>query len=90
MYHTYSAVGDWKVLFRTIAKPGIFLLGMTLKENFLSYSTQFIFLITRLLPRNVVIVAIDICGKSSHHEGVNIWNNVKTCLFNNIFTVPYP
>ena len=42
MYHTYSAVVDWKVRFSTIVKPGIFGLGMTPKENFLSYSTQFI------------------------------------------------
>ena len=46
------------------AKPGMFGLGRTPKENFLTYSTQFIFLIIRLVPGNVVMVAIDMCGKS--------------------------
>ena len=55
---TYSAVGEGKALFSTIAKPGMFGVGMALKENFLAYSTQFIFLI-RLVPGNVVIIAID-------------------------------
>ena len=57
------AVGERKVLFSTIAKPGIFGLGMAPKENFLVYSIQFIFLIIRLLPGNVVMVAIDMYGK---------------------------
>ena len=50
-----------KVLFSRIAKPRIFGLGMTPKENFLDYSTQFIFLIIRLVPGNVVMVAIYMC-----------------------------
>ena len=58
------AVGEEKVLFNTVAKPGIFGLGMALKEGFLTYSTQFIFLIKRLVPGNEVVVVIDICGKS--------------------------
>ena len=58
------AVGEGKVLFRTIAKSGMFGLDIASKENFLAYSTQFIFLIIRLVPGNVVMVAIDMCGKS--------------------------
>ena len=53
-----------KGLFSTVAKPGMFGLGMVSKENFLAYSTQFISLIIRLVPGNVVMVAIDMCGKS--------------------------
>ena len=30
----------------------------------LAYSTQFVFLTIRLVPGNVVMVAIDMCGKS--------------------------
>ena len=36
---------------------------MTLKANFLAYSTQFIFLIMRLVTGNVMMVAIDMLGK---------------------------
>ena len=37
---------------------------MAPKEGFLACSTQFIFLIIKLVPGNVVvIVAIDMCGK---------------------------
>ena len=57
-------VGEGKVLFSTIAKPGMFGLDIVSKENFLAYSTQFIFLVIRLVPGNVVMVAIDMCGKS--------------------------
>ena len=42
----------------------MFGLGIAPKENFLAYSTQFIFLIIRLVPGNVVMVAIDMCEKS--------------------------
>ena len=45
----YSAVGEEKALFSTIAKPELFGLGMVLKENFLACSTQLIFLIIRNL-----------------------------------------
>ena len=58
------AVRERKVFFSTIAKSGMLGLGMAPKENFLAYSTQFIFLMIRLVPGNVVIVAIDMCGKS--------------------------
>ena len=43
----------------------MFGLGMAPKENFLAYAIQFILLIIRLVPGNVVMVAINICGKSS-------------------------
>ena len=51
-------------MFNTIAEPEMFRLGIVPKEVFLAYSTQFIFLIIRLVPGNVVMVAIDMCGKS--------------------------
>ena len=50
-------------MFSTIAKPEMFGLGMVPKEGFLAYSTQFIFLIIRLVPGNVVMVVTDMCGK---------------------------
>ena len=43
----------------------MFGLGMVPKECFLAYSTQFIFSIIKLVPGNVVMVPIDISGKSS-------------------------
>ena len=61
---TYSAVGEGKVLFSRNVKPGMFGLGIAPKETFLAYSTQFVFLIIRLVPGNVVMVAIDMCRKS--------------------------
>ena len=61
---TYSAVGEGKVLFSRNVKPGMFGLGIAPKETFLAYSTQFVILIIRLVPGNVVMVAIDMCGKS--------------------------
>ena len=42
----------------------MFGLDIASKENFLAYSTQFIFSIIRLVPGNVVMVAIDMYGKS--------------------------
>ena len=62
---TNSSVGEGKVLFSRNVKPGIFGLGMFApKETFLTYSTQFVFLIIRLVPGNLVMVANDMCGKS--------------------------
>ena len=49
-------------MFSKNVKPGMFGLGIVLKETFLAYLTQFVFLIIRL--GNVVMVAIDMCGKS--------------------------
>ena len=60
-----SVVGKRKILFSTIAKPEMFGLGMAPKKNFLAYSTQFIFSIARLVPENVVMLTIDMCGKDS-------------------------
>ena len=51
-------------MFSAVAKPGMFGLGMVLKEGFRAYSTQFIFFIIRLVPGNVVTAAIEMCGKS--------------------------
>ena len=61
---TYSSVGEAKVLFSTIAKPGMFGIGMAPRENFLAYSTQFIFSIIRIVLENVVMVIIYMYGKS--------------------------
>ena len=78
---SYSAVREGKVLFSRNVKPGMFGLGIVPKETFLMYSTQFVFLIIRLVPGNVVLVAIDICGKSPITGGLDIWNYVKPCVF---------
>ena len=43
----------------------LFGLGIAPKEIFLAYSTQFVFLTIRFVPRNVVMVVIDVCGKRS-------------------------
>ena len=42
----------------------MFELGIAPREIFLAYSTQFVFSTTRLVPGNVVMVAIDMSGKS--------------------------
>ena len=68
-------------MFSRNVKPGMFGLGIAPKEIFLAYSTQFVFSTIRLVPRNVVMVDIDMCGKSPITEGVDIWNYVKTGLF---------
>ena len=70
------AVGEGKVLFSRNVKPGMFGLGMVLKESFLTYSTQFIFLTIWLEPVNVYMVAIYV-QKKPHHGGVDIWNYVN-------------
>ena len=51
-------------MFSENVKPGMFGLGIALKETFLAYLIQFVFLIIRLVLGNVVTVAIDMCGKS--------------------------
>ena len=61
---TYSAAGERKVLFSRNVKPGMSGLGIALKKIFLASSTQFVFLTVRLVPRNVVMDTIDMCGKS--------------------------
>ena len=58
-------VREGEVLFSRISKPGMFGLGMAPKETFPAHSAQLIFLIIILAARNVVIVAIDMSGKSS-------------------------
>ena len=60
---TYSPAGEGKALFSRNVKPGMFGLGIAPKEIFLVYSTQFVFLTIRLVPGNVAMVAIDMCGK---------------------------
>ena len=60
---TYLAVGEGKVLFSRNVKPGVSGLGIARKETFLAYSTQFVLLIIRFVPGNVVVAAIDMCGK---------------------------
>ena len=53
-----------KVFFSRIVKPGTFRLDITPKENFLSYSTQFDFFKIRIVPGNLITIAIDMCGKN--------------------------
>ena len=52
---------------------------MVPKVNVLAHSTQFIFLTIRLVPENVIMVAITNCGNSPS-RGVDIWKFVKTCI----------
>ena len=42
----------------------MFGLGITSKGNFLTYSTLFVFLMIRIVPRSVVMVTTDMCGKT--------------------------
>ena len=42
----------------------MFRLGVAPKETFLAYSTHFVFLTIRLVPGNVAMVAMNMCGKS--------------------------
>ena len=51
-------------MFSKNVKPEMFGLGIAPKEIFLAYSTRFVFSTIRLVPENVVMVAIDMCGKS--------------------------
>ena len=51
-------------MFSRNVKPEMFGLGIAMKETSLTYSTQFVFLI-RLVLGNVIMVAIDMCGKST-------------------------
>ena len=71
-------------MFSTIPEPGMFGLGMVPKEVFLAHSTQFIFLIIRLVHGNVVMVATDTCGKSpitgEWIYGI-IWKHVLAFMF---------
>ena len=53
-----------KVFFSRIVKPGMFRLGIAPKENFLIYSTQFGFFKIRIVPGNLIMIAIDMCGKN--------------------------
>ena len=61
----------------------MFLLGMALKGNFLAYLTDFIFLVVRLLPGNMVMVANDICGKSLKTGSGNgiTWKHILAFIF---------
>ena len=72
------------ILFFLIAIAGMLGLGMEPNEGFFTYSSQFIFLIMILVPGNMVMVAIDICGKSSTTgEGIYgiTWKHVLAFMF---------
>ena len=76
---------------------------MVMKDDFLVYSIYPVFLIKRLVPGNVVMVATDMCGKNPHHGGVDILNYVNMCVLifqfillryyfdynNNVFLIGY-
>ena len=88
--HLFSC-WERKVLFSTIAKPGIFELAMMLKDNFFAYSTQFIFLIKKFVPENVVMVPLDMYGTSPITEkwiyAKNMYSVLWFCLFTYLFNV---
>ena len=62
----------------------MFGLGMALKGNFLAYLTDFIFLVVRLLPGNMVMLPIDMCGKSPKTGSGNgiTWKHVLALELN--------
>ena len=100
---TYSAIREDKVFFGTIAKPGMLGLDIVSKENFMAYSAQYIFLIIRLIPGIVVMVAIDKCIKipimggrvggymelreTMYYPLCFLFVYLFACLFNNIFYI---
>ena len=53
-----------------LLKPGMFGLGVMPKEGFLSYLTQFIFLIIALVPGNVVHDRHEYVRKKPNHGGM--------------------
>ena len=55
-------LGEVEVLFSRNIKPEMSGLGIAPKEIFLAYSTKFVFSTIRLVPGNVVIVSIGMCG----------------------------
>ena len=80
--HLFSCWG--KVLFSIIVKPGMFGLGMASKENFLTYSSWFIFLIMKLVPRNLIMAIIDMCDKVpilGEWIYENTWKHVLPLIF---------
>ena len=64
----------------------MFQLGIVPKEILLAYSTQFVFSTIRLVPGNVVMVAIDMCGKSPI-TGEWIYGITWKHVYFNIFVV---
>ena len=88
--HLFSC-WERKVLFSTIAKPWMFGLAMMLKENFFAYWTQFVFLIKKFVPENVVMVALDMCRTSPINEKwiyvQNMYSVLCFCLFTYLFNV---
>ena len=62
--HLFGCRGG-EVLFSRNVKLGMLGLGIAPQEIFLAYSTQFVFFTIRLVPGNVVMVAIDMCGKNA-------------------------
>ena len=85
----------------TITEPVMFGLGIAPKENFVAYSTQFAILIIRLVPGNVVMVAIDTAERVPSQESGDmdlretmyyyifgyLFTYLFACLFNNIFYI---
>ena len=80
---TCSAVREGKVMFSKNVKPGMFGLGLVPK-NFLPYSTQFVFLMIRLVPGNVVMVTTDMCGKSPITGSGYMELRENMCMYFNI------
>ena len=61
--HLFVCQGGKGLVSRNV-KPRMFGLGTGPKEIFFAYSTLFVFLTINLVPGNVVMVGIDMCGKS--------------------------
>ena len=53
---------------------------MVPKENILTYSTQFVFFITKVVPGNVVMVAIDMCEKRYMESRGYIESRENMCI----------
>ena len=72
-------------MFSRNAKPGMFWLGIASKEIFVACPTQFVFLIIRPVPGNLVMVTIDMCGKSSITEGTGYMELRENNVYFDIF-----
>ena len=79
---TFSAVWEGKVLYSRNVKPQLFNLGITSKESFLAYSTQIVSMTLRLVPGNVVMVAIDMYRKSLITDQGIYWITWQHVYFN--------
>ena len=64
----------------------MFGLGMMSTDNFLTYSTQFTFLIIKLVTGNVVMVAIDMSERAPSRV-IKYMTYAKTCVTFYVFSL---